>query len=416
MKPAEIVEQQDQIAELYKQLADYPQVIEAFEACMAADTFAFDLETTSFNPYTGRIMGFSVAVDTELVPSNCWYKCCDPAVMVPKSWYFQFVPEFKTGATNEEALKMGRGCVPMILTLKLFHHVLRDPKKKNVMQNGKFDMKFMSYYGYPVMNELIDTALAAWLLDENRGTNKLKDISQIFLKHQMIKFNELGGLFSPPIAEYGADDACQTLRLWRVFQPMLEEQRLMKVFIELECTIPRILADVENLGCAIDTEFLEDLRGEISAEQQIAEETCYELAGERFSVASPADLNRLFFKKLNWKPRGKLKRTVHGYTTNKDMLQRYEDKPLAAAILKVKELSKIESTFIDPILKAAYRIDGRVRSNFNQLAHPRGGGGTVTGRLSSSASEELGGPNLQTIPSRSKTGVRRSLLALTRSS
>ncbi len=428
----------------------YPLMREAVEACMAADTFAFDLETvgrepgmSSFNPHVAKITGFSVAVDTALQPAQCWHKCCPSDLMVPKSWYFNFLPEFKTELSYAEAVERHPSqCVPFIQTWRAFSELFLQRDKEIVMHNGKYDLLFMQYGGYDIENRVIDTAVASWMLDENKGNNKLKFNVKKFMEHSMVQFNELGGLFSPPIEGYGADDACQTLRLWRYFQPLLEKEGLMKVFLELWCEMPKILADMENRGIMLEPSVLEKLRGEVQPAIIKAQSDCHRIAGLEyikahpdiepetkkklkkegleFLVSSPAAIGELLFKTLKWKQRGEIKRTktkgkdgAFGFSTDKNVLGRYEkDRPLAKAILTFRELSKLESTYIDPLLAAHDLIDGRIRSKFNQLEHPQGGGGTVTGRLSSSKSV-LGGAQLQNIPSRSPLGrrVRNAFIA-----
>jgi DNA polymerase I-like protein with 3'-5' exonuclease and polymerase domains len=64
--------------------------------------------------------------------------------------------------------------------------------------------------------------------------------------------------------------------------------------------------------------------------------------------------------------------------------------PIAAKILKVRELNKAQTTFIDSIINHAYK--DRIHCEFHQLRSEDGG--TVTGRFSSS------NPNLQQIPAR----------------
>ena len=388
-----------------KQIYLPPFVDEAVEACLKANTYALDLETSSFNPIRGRITGFSVATDTEVVPSNCHYGCCKGR-MIPKAWYFQFLPEL--GVSNEETAAVDPDCIPMLPTFKRFRGVFSDHSKQVVMHNGKFDLKFFARVNIGIKNDLIDTCVASWLIDENRSSHKLKDLAKTLLRHEMVKYEELGGLFSPPISRYGADDACQTLRLWRHFLPILREKKLEKIFHELECYIPRVLMDMELEGITMDIDLLEELRGQVEGELHEVEDECHRLAGRRFLVSSPQEVGLLLFRELKWKQRGEIRRTKKGsFSTDREVLERYEkDKPLAANILKYRELAKLDSTYLVPLADAAQRIDGRVRSNFNQIPHPRSGGGTVTGRLSSSKSEELGGTQLQNIPSRSETGKK----------
>lgn len=276
-----------------------------------------------------------------------------------------------------------------------------------LVSNSKFDLKFEHRAGISVDNQIVDTCVASWLTNENSLTQRLKDLVKKIFGHEMTKFTELGGLFSPDIKNYGADDACQTLRLWRHLEPVLEREGLMKVFLELECALPEILADMELRGVEIDVDLLDNLRGQIAGELEIVEKECFRLAGREFLITSPAEVGKVMFQELQWKQRGKIK--LHATTgvpsTARGVLERYEkDKPLASGVLKSRELRKLESTYIDPLIRSAEKMDGRTRTHFNQVPHPRGGGGTVTGRLSSSSDEDLGGCNLQNIPSRSKTG------------
>jgi len=388
-------------------LSKYPEIEEAFEACRAASLYAFDAETSSFNPFTGKIIGFSVAVDTIQIPCNCFHNCCPPETLFPKAWYFQFVPSLNTHLSHDEAFARNpRTCVPFLPTMKLFGEVWADRDKECVYHNGKFDIKFQRRAGFEVDNRIIDTAVASWLLDEERGTHKLKNLVKMLLGHDMATFEEMGSLFGPPIEVYGADDACQTLRLWRYFEPSIRSERLEKVFKELECEIVGVLADMELRGTRIDIKLLEELRGKIADEADQVEQECYALAGQRFGITAPQQVGTLLFDVLQWPKRGQIPRTKDklGWRTNKEILARYEDKPLAKGILRHRELLKFESTYIDPLIRAAQKLDGRVRSRFNQIPDPRGGGGTVSGRLSSNADEDLGGCNFQNIPSRSKTG------------
>ncbi|GAF80247.1 unnamed protein product, partial [marine sediment metagenome] len=376
---------------------------------MAADTFSFDLETTSFNALTGRITGFSVAVDTELVPAACVYKCCDTDTMkFPKAWYFQFVPDLLEHLSYEEAEAGYEQCYPVIATWAAFRELFACEDKRIVMHNGKFDLKFAIRAGLEIKNVLIDTAIAAWLLNENRGTQKLKDLVKLFFKHDMVKFTDLGGLFSPPIALYGADDAAQTLRLWRYLEPMLVKQRMMKVFIECECRVARVLANMELTGALIDLDMISEMKSTVHAELEEVTLEIYKLAGQEFNINSNKELARVLFKDLKWKVFDWARSAkTQQPSTAKKVLEKFEARqPLAVALLRYSELYKIATGYTDPLVIAAKKIDGRIRGKFNQIQDPRGGGGTVTGRLSASSDNDLGGVNLQTIPSRSETGKK----------
>jgi DNA polymerase-1 len=397
---------------------------EALTAIEAADIYAFDIESTGFNVFKDKVTGFSVAVDTELVPSQCVYECCAPDVLIPKAWYFQFVPELLDHLTYEQVeAKYASECYPVRETFRRFHHLFTDKTKKVVLHNAKFDFKFCARAGVANENVLIDTAIAAWLNDENRPSQKLKDLVQRFFKHRMVKFEELGGLFSPPIELYGADDAAQTLRLWRYLEPLIEEEGLTKVLVESECRVARALAAMELRGAFIDEDLITEMDATVNDELDQVTEDIYRLAAEEFNKRAPKEhhvqtlefnansndaVAEVLFKKLGWKSPawGRSKKTGKPSVDKKVMASFEHRKPLAKALLRRSELYKIATGYTRPIKKAIRLIDGRIRGSLNQIQHPRGGGGTVTGRLSASADEDLGGVNLQTIPSRSETGKK----------
>jgi len=406
---------------------------EAVAAVEAADTFAFDIESTGFNPFADKMTGFSVAVDQWTdpltgevhkveVPAQCVYDCC-AGKMFPKAWYFQFVPELLDHLTYEQVeAKYANECFPVRATYKAFLPSFKDKKKKIVLHNGKFDFKFTTRANVPNHNILIDTAIAAWLNDENRMSQKLKDLVELFFGHKMVKFNELGQLFSPKIEVYGADDAAQTLRLWRHLEPLLEAEGLMKVFIESECRTARALSAMELKGAYIDADLITNMKTEVHTELDQVEQDIYRQAAEEwnkkapedrkvdtieFNINSKPDVANLLFKRLGWRVYDWAKSEKTGKpSVAKKVLSKFENKkPLAKSLLRYSELYKIATGYTDPIVRAI-RMDGRIRGRFNQIQSPKGGGGTVTGRLSASKDDDLGGVNLQTIPSRSDTGKR----------
>lgn len=379
------------------------------ELCAAladADEFAYDLETTSFSPYTGKIMGISFAVWHKMVPSDCSNKCC-AGELFPKSWYLPFVPERANHLSNEEARRKFPGQYYDIR--EVFDRIrpfMEDPQKAKVGQNLKFDGKFMTASGIRVRGQIIDTCVASSLCDENRSSHKLKDLVYDYLGHDMVRFDELGGLFSPPIDKYGADDSCQALRLWReVFKPQLEREGLMKVFLELECRIVRVLEAVELKGARIDVDYLDELDKYLIAEREKVEREAFELAGRSFQITSPEAVAHLLFTTLGWRKIGHVTTATGKISTAEGVLERYVDHPkygpLARAILKHRKIGKLKSTYVDTLGLDARMIDGRVRSLFNQVHKPwENSGGAVTGRFSSSRDDDLGGTNFQNIPTR----------------
>jgi len=118
----------------------------------------------------------------------------------------------------------------------------------------------------------------------------------------------------------------------------------------------------------------------------------YELAGQEFNINSPKQLGHILFEVLGL-PTGK--KTKTGYSTNEKVLDSLKDThPIIPKIQDFRELHKLMSTYIDPLLKLGKKESKhRIYTSFIQT-------GTATGRLSSK------NPNLQNIPVKTEEGRR----------
>lgn len=170
------------------------------------------------------------------------------------------------------------------------------------------------------------------------------------------------------------------------------DSRLSRLMYEIEMPLVYVLRRMEQAGFLLDHEALEELAVEM--EQQMLEltEAIYNLSGEEFNLNSPKQLGVVLFEKLGLQT-GK-KRSGGNYSTDADELERLrDDHPVIEKILTFRQISKLKSTFVDGLKRAADVKDGRVRTTFSQVQ-------TATGRLSSSE------PNLQNIPVRTEAGTR----------
>jgi len=148
---------------------------------------------------------------------------------------------------------------------------------------------------------------------------------------------------------------------------------------------------MEKKGVLLDLDLLGEMSGQLGQLLEISEEKIYRLAGERFNINSPKQLQVVLFEKLGL-PRGR--KTKAGYSTDVDVLtnlaRSYE---LPAEILAYRSLMKLRSTYVDALPLLVNPETGRVHTSYNQTM-------TATGRLSSS------NPNLQNIPIRTTEGKR----------
>lgn len=178
----------------------------------------------------------------------------------------------------------------------------------------------------------------------------------------------------------------------------LNEASLTTLYREVELPLAFLLARMESAGVLVDRERLREVGAALRERIAQAEEHVYELAGERFAIGSPKQLQVVLFERLKL-PHGR--KTKTGYSTDADTLEELAAQhPVVDAILEWRQLTKLLSTYVEALLALADPATGRVHTRFNQAA-------VVTGRLSSSD------PNLQNIPVRSEWGreVRRCFTA-----
>ncbi|NMD70724.1 DNA polymerase I [Bacillus sp. DNRA2] len=169
----------------------------------------------------------------------------------------------------------------------------------------------------------------------------------------------------------------------------LKENQQYELFTELEMPLSLILADMEFQGITIDEERLRKM-GEDNHHALLGlERNIHMLAGEEFNINSPKQLGGILFEKLGLPP---VKKTKTGYSTSADVLEKLEHShDIINEILHYRQLGKLQSTYIEGLLKVMNPVTKKVHTRFNQAL-------TQTGRLSSTD------PNLQNIPIRLEEG------------
>ena len=220
---------------------------------------------------------------------------------------------------------------------------------------------------------LFDTAIAHYLLhpEMRHGLDYLKEA------YRKATLKELKELFEKELHETG---------LWDIFQNM-------------EMPLMCVLARMEQTGVRIDEPGLAETSRHFTQEMTQLEEEIYQLAGQRFNIASPRQVGEILFDVL--KLDSKAKKTKTGqYVTGEEVLEGLRHKhEIVGKILEHRGLKKLLGTYIDALPKLVNASTGHIHTTFNQTV-------TTTGRLSSS------NPNLQNIPVRDAMGkeVRKAFI------
>jgi DNA polymerase-1 len=188
----------------------------------------------------------------------------------------------------------------------------------------------------------------------------------------------------------GAQAAAVAALAPRVCQ-RLEADGLTRLFEEVELPLTAVLARMERAGVRVDERVLEQLSQEFGDQLQRLEQEIYEVAGERFLISSPKQLQQILFEKLKLDP---IKKTKTGYSTDEGVLEQLAGRhELPARILAFRRLAKLKNTYVDALPPLVDPASGRIHPTFHQL-------GAATGRLSAT------NPNVQNIPIRTEEGVR----------
>ena len=261
------------------------------------------------------------------------------------------------------------------------------------VHDGKALMRPLLDRGVEMRDPLIDTMLAAYLLDPADVRYELSDVADRYAgidppAHAPPEGRlDLDGDAVEP-AEQAAWAALAIDRLVTPLREALAAQGLDHLNDEVEVPLVRVLARMEHIGIGVDRSVLERIRDELDTEAEALRTQVLDDAGRDINVNSPKQLAEVLFDDLGLTP---TKRTKTGYSTDAQSLEKLRgEHPIVDHLLGYREVEKLRSTY-GVGLVAEVDPDERIRATFNQTV-------ARTGRLSSDA------PNLHNIPVRSDRG------------
>jgi len=190
------------------------------------------------------------------------------------------------------------------------------------------------------------------------------------------------------VAKYANSISAASFAMYKIFELLIEKKKLSSLFFDVEMPLIEILSEMEISGIKVDLSFLNRFNEEVTSKLEEIEDDIYKIADMEFNINSTKQLSHIMFDKLNLPV---IKRTKTGYSTDELVLRELSSYEFPARILKYRELQKLKSTYIFPIMNYCVCGRDRIHTVFNQSI-------TATGRLSSTE------PNLQNIPMRSTYG------------
>ena len=293
-------------------------------------------------------------------------------------------------------------------TMTPLRALLEDATVPKVAQNAKYDILVLRRAGIHVAGLASDTMIASYVLDPGRRSHGLDLLALEFLDHTMTSYEDLCGKGRQELPydvvpidcarDYSCEDADITWQLEERFRPQLEAQRIHELYRDVEIPLVSVLADLEWTGIEIERPWFASLKERFARERQRVEQEIYASAGGEFNINSNPQLREVLFERLKLPI---IKRTATGPSTDASVLQELAEAghELPVLLSEYRELSKLESTYIDALPVLVNPRTGRLHTSFNQTV-------AATGRLSSSE------PNLQNIPIRRELGrdIRRGFV------
>lgn len=241
-----------------------------------------------------------------------------------------------------------------------------------------------------------DIQLAAYLLDPTENDQTINGLATKYRLPTVPTDDEVygkGAKFKVPdteeLSRHLARKGDALLRILPLQREELEKNEMHRLFYEMEMPLSRILADMEKQGVAVNREALKELGVEFEAQIGKLVARIYDIAGLEFNINSTKQLGEILFDKLGLPV---VKKTKTGYSTDAEVLDKlapYHE--IVQFILEYRQLAKLQSTYVEGLLKEISTKTGKVHTYFRQTI-------AATGRLSSQF------PNLQNIPIRLEEG------------
>jgi DNA polymerase I-like protein with 3'-5' exonuclease and polymerase domains len=277
-----------------------------------------------------------------------------------------------------------------------------DKDNIKVFHNAMYDVGWMRQWGLEVKGTIVDTMIAAPLIDENRFRYSLNELSKDYLKEKKYESDlyeaaaqwgtdakgEMHKLPAMIVGPYAEKDAELTLKLWEIFKLQIVEDELQQVF-ELETKLFPVLFEMKSKGVRVDLERAERIKKDFKNTEKKILDKILQDTGVAVDVWAAASVAKAFDSagiKYERTAKSKQPKFDKGFLSN-------HPSDLARMVVEAREINKASTTFIDTLLKHSH--EGRIHAEIHQLRGDKGG--TVSGRLS------MSNPNLQQIPARHPT-------------
>ena len=365
---SEVPSQNEESEKDYKTLLDLIDIQKFANSIKEGEWLSFDLETTSLDPMSCDIVGFSFATKK------------NQAIYIP------ILYKEKEANLFDDHLN---------LVLNILRPVFENSKIPKTGQNIKFDALILRNHGLKVFGLKFDTLLAAHLINPESRSLKLDNLSFEHLNYRMLPIEDLIGkgrnqismseVELEKISFYASEDADIALQLTHIFDKKLKKQNLDKFFNEIEMPLLPVLLELEYNGMYVDSKMLSIMSDNLGNNIENLISNITKEAGTEFNINSTQQLANILFDIIGLPE-------IKKRSTAEEVLTRLKNEhPLPSLILEYRKLNKLKNTYIDALPTLINLKTKRIHSTFSQTV-------TSTGRLSSR------NPNFQNIPIRTDLG------------
>ena len=264
---------------------------------------------------------------------------------------------------------------------------------RSMAHDAKSFMRWMEEQGTRLDSLVLDTAIAAYLLNPSLSSYDFVDVCRAELALEVEDAKGASGQLDfgdgPSVADSAAKEAFVVSQLAASLQSSLNSSSVESLYHDVENPLVGVLARMEATGIGVDLEKLQAIRDRLTGEVENLATTLHKVAGREFNLNSPMQLREILFDQKGLTPG---KKTKTGYSTDAATLEKIRDQwpEFIDPLMRFREIEKLRSTYGEGLL-AEVAPDGRIHATFNQTV-------ARTGRLSSDH------PNLHNIPVRSEEG------------
>ena len=346
-------------------------------------TVAVDVETKGESVMRAQLVGFSLAADEQ------------SAIYVPLAHHGldldgQAAPQ-----------------IPVATALAEIKKLLEDEKVEKVFHNGKYDLHIFANHNLIVKGAVQDTKIAARLLSPGR-VSTLSALAKDHLNIQAVEYKDVvdgknikdfSQVNMADAVRYAAEDAELTYKLRTPVVGGLVGAAAA-IYCDIDLPLLPVLFSMERAGVRIDDSALRDFAAELRQRLETLETEAHKIAGGKFNLNSPRQLEVQLFDKMGASPLRKTSGGKSRSTDERTLELLADDYPLAKVALEHRTLAKLCGTYAEKLPQTINPQSQRVHTDFNQTA-------VSTGRLSSRD------PNLQNIPIRTAAGrrIRQAFIA-----